>query len=174
MRYNPPHAAPPLLCACAVVLALASPAAAQTGANVLLVANANSPDSLRIAEAYARARAVPQDQVIRIKVDPAADEVDRDMYDGDIEAPIADWLTKNFAQDRILYIVLTKGVPLRVKGTTGREHDLQRRLRARPAVPPGLTGVTALVAGPMLNPYSRPTAPILTAPSPPSTPSSPC
>ena len=46
--------------------------------------------------------------------------MDRDTFDGDIQAPIADWLTKNFAQDRILYIVLTKGVPLRVKGTTGR------------------------------------------------------
>ncbi len=144
----------PLLCACALVLALASPASAQTGANVLLVANANSPDSLRIAEAYARARAVPQDQVIRIKVDPAADEVDRDTYDGDIEAPIADWLTKNFAQDRILYIVLTKGVPLRVKGTTGREGTISSVDSELALLYRRLTGVTALVAGPMLNPYS--------------------
>jgi len=30
-------------------------------------------------------------------------------------------LTGNFAQDRILYIVLTKGIPLRVNGTSGQD-----------------------------------------------------
>lgn len=130
-----------------------SPALAQSGANVLLVANANSAESLRVAEAYARARAVPQDQVLRIKVDAAADEVDRDTYDHDIQAPIADWLTRNFAQDRILYIVLTKGVPLRVKGTAGREGTTSSVDSELAVLYRRLTGVTALVPGPVPNPY---------------------
>ena len=37
-----------------------------------------------------------------------------------IQAPIARWLARNAAFDRILYIVLTKGIPLRVMGTAGR------------------------------------------------------
>ncbi len=138
------------LCA---LLALASAASAQSGANVLLVANANSPDSIRIAEAYARARAVPQDQLLRIKVDAAADEVERDAYDRDIQAPISDWLTRNFAQDRILYIVLTKGVPLRVKGTTGRDGTISSVDSELAVLYRRLTGVTALVPGPLPNPY---------------------
>ena len=36
-----------------------------------------------------------------------------------IEEPIADWLMAHRLQDQILYIVLTKGIPLRIDGTTG-------------------------------------------------------
>ena len=49
-----------------VLVASASAALAQSGANVLVVANGASADSIRIAEHYARARAVPQDQLLRL------------------------------------------------------------------------------------------------------------
>ena len=43
------------------------------------------------------------------------------QYERQIERPIAEWITSHAAQDRILYIVLIKGVPLRIAGTPGRQ-----------------------------------------------------
>ena len=103
-----------------LLLLSASPAAAQSGANVLLVVNDASPDGARIAAHYARVRNVPPDQVCRISVD-AIDEIDRPAYNARIQEPIAAWLRARAAHDRILYIVLTKGVPLRIAGTAGRD-----------------------------------------------------
>ena len=37
------------------------------------------------------------------------------------EPQCAAWLGRQGAQDRILYIVLTKGLPLRIDGTAGRQ-----------------------------------------------------
>ena len=87
---------------------------------MLPLVNGTSADSMRIGEHSARTRGVPQAQVLRIKVDAAADEIERAVFDAQIQTPIADWLRKNSAQDRILFIVLTKGIPLRVRKTTGR------------------------------------------------------
>ena len=113
-----PRSAPAFLSLLAALAA--SPALAQSGANVLVVANGNSSDSVRVAEHYLRTRAIPESQLVRLKVDPAADEVTREVFDRDIQGPIVTWLSSHAAQDRILYIVLTKGVPLRIKGTSGR------------------------------------------------------
>ena len=137
-----------------------SPALAQSGANVLLVANEASADSGAIAAHYARVRGVPPDQVLRLKVD-ATDEIDRGTFNAQVQAPIAAWLRQHAALDRILYIVLAKGIPLRVAGTPGRDGTtasvdseltlLYRRLVGRP---PALSGRFA-------NPYflgARPVA----------------
>ena len=108
--------------------------------------------SATIAAHYARARGVPQDNRVHITIDPK-DEVTRADYERLIEAPIAQWIARNAAQDRILYIVLTKGVPLRIARHRGpRRHHRQRRFGAdaalsqddRRAVP---------AAGTMANPY---------------------
>jgi uncharacterized protein (TIGR03790 family) len=136
-------------------LALSVPATAQaqSGANVLLVANAGSPDSLRLAEAYARTRSVPREHLVSVALDPGVEEVDRGVYERQIESPVAQWLTRNSAQDRILYIVLMKGVPLRIKGTPGRSGttasvDSELTLLYR-----RLTGASPIVAGSIANPY---------------------
>jgi len=63
-----------LFLACLSLL-LASPAAAQSGANVLLVVNESSADSGRIAEHYARVRSEPHVQRTPGRVDDR--EVDR-------------------------------------------------------------------------------------------------
>jgi uncharacterized protein (TIGR03790 family) len=132
---------------------LAAPAVAQTGDNVLLVVNQTAPDSIRVAERYARVRGVPQTQVLRITVDGAADEIDRSVFDSQIQSPIAAWIRRNSAQDRILYIVLTKGVPLRIRGTSGRDGtqasvDSELTLLYR-----RLTGEEPPLVGSLANPY---------------------
>ena len=99
-----------------VLSVIASVAAGQTGVNVLVVANESAPGSLRIAERYVERRALPPEQLVRLRL-PAAEEVSRADYERRIQAPIEAWLSAHQAQDRILYIVLTKGVPFRVGGT---------------------------------------------------------
>ena len=140
----------------------ASPTFAQTGANVLLVVNGTSPDSARIAEHYARVRSVPPEQVLRIEVE-AADEIDRAVFNTQIQAPIANWLQKRIAQDRILYIVLTKGVPLRVKGTSGREGTTASVDSELTLLYQRMVGLVPAIDGRVLNPYFLDATPVAQA-----------
>ena len=127
---------------------------AQSAENILLVLNESSPISLEVGQYYAEKRGVPRDNILRLKT-PADDSIERAVYERQIENPIAGWLYRNFAQDRILYIVLTKGIPLRVAGTSGAdgtvasvdsELTLLYRKMAGQSVPP---------AGRVDNPYFR-------------------
>jgi uncharacterized protein (TIGR03790 family) len=144
------HRTLPLL-ACLFLVA-AAPALAQSGANVLLVVNEAAPDAGRIAEHYARARSVPSDQVLRVKVE-TADEIDRTVFAAQIQAPIATWLKQHAAQDRILYIVLTKGIPLRVKGSSGRDGTVASVDSELTLLYRRLAGGTPPVTGLLDNPY---------------------
>jgi uncharacterized protein (TIGR03790 family) len=130
----------------------ASSAFAQSGANVLLVVNDASTDSGRIAEHYARVRSVPPDQVIRVKVD-VADEIDRTVFNAQIQAPITTWLRQHAAQDRILYIVLTKGIPLRIKGSPGRDGTIASVDSELTLLYQRLVGHDPTVVGRLANPY---------------------
>jgi uncharacterized protein (TIGR03790 family) len=141
------------LLALAALAFTASPALAQSGDNVLLVVNESSAESGRIAEAYARTRGVPQTQLLRITVDAAADEIERAVFDAQIQAPIAEWIRRNSAQDRILFIVLTKGIPLRIKGTSGRGGTLASVDSELTLLYRRLAGTDAPLSGPLANPY---------------------
>ncbi len=100
-------------------LNVTSTATGQTAGNVAVVINENSPASVRIGEYYSRKRAVPPSNIIRIRTS-MADSISRPGYATSIEGPIAEALARHALQDRILYIVLTKGVPLRIMGSEGR------------------------------------------------------
>jgi uncharacterized protein (TIGR03790 family) len=125
---------------------------AQSAQNILLILNETSPVSLDVGQYYAEKRGIPPDNILRLRA-PADESIDRALYSRLIEGPIAGWLTRDFAQDRILYLVLTKGVPLRISGTYGQEGTvasvdseltlLYRKLAGQ-AVPP---------AGRVANPY---------------------
>lgn len=140
------------------VSGLPTPARAITPYQVLVVANQRSDLSERIGEYYREARSIPRDQVVRIDTDPR-EEVEREPFIREIEQPIAAHLLRHQLADRILVIVLTKGVPLKIRGTAGRDGTqasvdseltlLYRRLVRRP-VP---------LEGRVANPYFRPGAP---------------
>ena len=102
------------------LLLVAQPGRAQTAENVLVVVNADSPASVQIGEYYAKVRQVSENHVVRLHT-PATEAVSRAVYGQTIEVPIAAALARQALQDRILYIVLTKGVPLRIEGTGGRD-----------------------------------------------------
>jgi uncharacterized protein (TIGR03790 family) len=105
--------------AAVLLMALAcGPAWAQSAANVLLVVNQDSPESVEIGNYYAAVRGIPSGQIVRISA-PVTDSLSRFAFDTKIQMPIASFLAKHLLQDQVLYIVLTKGVPLRVEGTDG-------------------------------------------------------
>ena len=86
---------------------------AQTPAEVLVVVNRRSVTSREIGEYYIHKRGIPLANLCGI--DTAPDEtIERPVYDKEIEAPVAEFLKKQGLQEKILYIVLTSGVPLRI------------------------------------------------------------
>lgn len=92
--------------------------AADDPASVLVVANAASAVSLRLAAAYATARSIPPGNMVRIEA-PLAEEIDRQTFEADILTPLQDHLWRSRTVERIVYIVLMKGVPLKISGSDG-------------------------------------------------------
>ena len=134
------------------VCVAAAPAGAQTPASVLVVANSQAAGSVDIAQRYVTARKVPADHLLQIKT-VTTPAISRRDFELDIATPIVNWLSAHSAQDRILYIVLTRGVPLRVDGTAGRSGtsasvDSELTLLYR-----RMTGAFTPVNGPVPNPY---------------------
>ena len=126
---------------------------AQSGANVLVLANEALPSSVEIAEYYVQRRQVPADQLLKIRTS-VADQVSRQEFERTIQNPIRVWLARTGAQDRILYVVLTKGIPLRIAGqgggrtTTIASVDSELTLLYR-----RMTGQAVSPAGNVPNPY---------------------
>src|SRR5688572_11242122 len=100
------------------LLAVSHRASAQAAENVLLIINSNSRVSEEIGQYYAQKRQIPTSNIVRLPM-PVEEEVSLDVHLSQIERPIYEWLRTANAQDRILYIVLTKDVPLRIAGTSG-------------------------------------------------------
>ncbi len=137
-----------------IILALlvSAPLYAQTADNVLLIVNEANAISTDVGNYYAQKRSIPSSNILRIKTS-ADDNITRDEFERQIDLPIRVWLTRNFAQDRILYIVLTKGIPIRIIGTEGKDGttasvDSELTLLYRK-----LMGQTVQPAGPVNNPY---------------------
>ena len=136
----------------ALLLGNLSAASAQDGSNVLVAVEATNATSQRIAAHYVRARGIPAENVVTLRTS-AAEEVTRAQYEREIEGPIGAWIRRHAMQDRILYIVLTKGVPVRITGSAGRDGtsasvDSELTLLYRK-----LLGTRIASAGPVRNPY---------------------
>jgi uncharacterized protein (TIGR03790 family) len=136
------------------LLGISSTTWAQDGTNVLLVVNTGSAVSARVAARYVHTRAIPPENVVRLKTD-TDDEITREQYEREIEQPISQWITRQSAEDRILYIVLTKGMPLRIRGTTGRNGTVASVDSELTLLYRRLVGVRVPTLGPSSNPYFR-------------------
>jgi uncharacterized protein (TIGR03790 family) len=139
-------------CALAGQLGASSTTWAQDGSNVLVVINTASAASERVAAHYVRARSIPGENVVRVATD-TGDEIDREQYEREIERPIGEWIARHSAQDRILYIVLTKGIPLRIPGTTGRNGAVASVDSELTLLYRRLVGLRSPSVGPSPNPY---------------------
>src|SRR4029077_13755545 len=118
----------------------------------LVVVNSASPASQQIGDRYARVRAIPGDNILRLPIE-TSEEISRQTYERQIERPIATWFNRSSAHDRILYIVLTKGVPLRVAGSSGRTGTVARVDSELTLLYRKLLGITIAPQGSIPNPF---------------------
>ena len=84
--------------------------------HLLVIENLQSPTSQAIAAYYTGLR--PLARLLTIDV-VEQETVNRTTFDNDIRIPIENYLVNNGLQDEIWYIVTTKGVPLRISGSSG-------------------------------------------------------
>jgi uncharacterized protein (TIGR03790 family) len=145
-----------------VALAASRSANGQTAENVAVIINEASPASIRVGEHYVARRGVPAANVIRIRTS-TADEITREAFGASIESPIGEAIRKHSLHDRVLYLVLTKGIPLRVTGSSGLEGtsasvDSELTLLYRK-----MSGLAVPIRGPVENPYHLGTRPIAEA-----------
>lgn len=144
------------LCAAAIAVSalfVGVPCAfAQSAENVAVVINDNSSDSQKIGAAYARARSLPESNVLHIRTSPD-ETVDRLIFTRTIEQPIAAAISRGRLQDRILYLVLTKGIPIRVTGTRGANGTVASVDSELTLLYRKLAGTAVSPEGPIANPY---------------------
>jgi uncharacterized protein (TIGR03790 family) len=81
---------------------------------VLVVRNVESSSSKRIVAYYVQKRGIPADNVVDIEVAPN-EEIPVNTYGMQIESVVKSYLRSMKMRDRIDFIVVTKGVPLRIK-----------------------------------------------------------
>jgi uncharacterized protein (TIGR03790 family) len=136
----------------ALLAVLPATTRAQSAANVLLVVNDADLSSVEIGEHYAKARALPVNHVVHIKP-PVLDVMTRLEYERTIEGPLGQWIAKHRLQDQVLYIVLTKGIPLRIAGTTGREGSTASVDSELTLLYRKLVGTASPTSGRVPNPY---------------------
>jgi uncharacterized protein (TIGR03790 family) len=98
-----------------LLLAATAPLAAQSAENVLLVVNQSDASSREIGDYYRSRRSIPQKNVCTIAT-PPNEEIQWAVYQQQIEKPIGDCLKKNGLVEKVLYIVTTLGVPLKIDG----------------------------------------------------------
>ena len=91
----------------------------QVPENVLVVENRSSAVSRTIGAYYARRRAIPSANVCRIEA-PESEEIGRWVYDNQVERGVRECLEQGRLVEKVLYIVTTMGVPLKIVGSGGR------------------------------------------------------
>ena len=140
---------------CILIVAFATSLAAQTapgGESVLLIVNRNSDISLRIGEMYARRRGVPAENVCRIRA-PSGEQISRQEFADDLEAGVLRCLERSRDRASILYLLTTKGVPLRIGGDGGRQASAASVDSELALAPRRLRGERISAPGRVENPY---------------------
>lgn len=120
-------------CAAAVVLALAGAAGTlcasdtitSAGTDVLLVYDAGSDASARVAEAYASARHVAPSHVVALDLGDASgrEEISRGEFEGAVLEPLAAWWRACARSELPRFVALSRALPLRVSGSADRDGD---------------------------------------------------
>src|SRR5262245_42202811 len=83
-----------VLLICALVHHVSSARAELSGNQVVIVANANSQDSLRVAQHYARRREIPLHHIVKLNL-PREETISRADYEREVVTPIRQMLQKN-------------------------------------------------------------------------------
>lgn len=89
--------------------------------NVLVVMNVNSPDSVSVGKYYASKRGIPAKLICKIDC-PTDEQIKQEVFEKSIRDPIRKFMSDAGLKDRIDYIVLTKGIPIRAYNSKSDEH----------------------------------------------------
>ena len=125
---------------------------AQSPENVAVVINDSSPESQRIGQAYAAARSIPDSNVFHVRT-ATEETISRDLFQRTVHGPLALAITRSRLQDRILYIVLTKGMPLRIAGSQGQAGSVASVDSELTLLYRRMSGRLDKPEGPIPNPY---------------------
>ncbi len=136
------------------ILGMTAALEAITPSEILIVANRNSHASKSIAAHYMAARHLAAGQLLMIDVDDR-EEISRDVYNSRIATPIANYLRRQGWVERVLAIVTTSGVPLKISGTPGPNGTAASVDSELAALYADLHGAPHPLAGPRPNPYFR-------------------
>lgn len=136
----------------ALIASVAATLLAQKPENVLVVVNESSALSKTIGEYYVLRRGVPLANVCRLKV-TSTEDIARPDYDRMIAAPVASYLRSQHLEEKILYIVTTSDVPLRIAGTDGLTGDMAAVDSELALLYGDIHGDRHALAGPRRNPF---------------------
>ena len=89
---------------------------------VLVVVNQSSALSRQIGDYYAQRRHIPATNVCRISAS-TDEEISRSTYDREVVQPVQNCLRVRRLIEKILYIVTTAGVPLKIRGEISLSGD---------------------------------------------------
>jgi len=92
--------------------------AGQPPDSVLIVVNQPSALSRQIGEYYAERRHIPSANICRLNAS-TNEEISRSDFDETVAHPIQNYLRGHNLTEKVLYIVTTAGVPLKVRGNLG-------------------------------------------------------
>ena len=95
---------------------------AQPPSSVLIVVNQPSALSRQIGEYYATRRHIPASNICRLNA-AANEEISRSEFDNQVARPIGNYLRAHNLIEKILYIVTTAGVPLKIQGNLGQSGE---------------------------------------------------
>ncbi len=115
---------------------------------VLVVANQESVESVEIAAYYRQKRSIPRTNLLMISC-TSKEDVSPGEYSDQIEKPIREAIKKS--RDRIDFIVLTKGVPIRISNSM--QGSVDARLGAMNLAIPDYDGRDEEDLKKALNPY---------------------
>jgi len=121
----------------------ANSAVALEPAEVAVLVNKNSADSVKLGEYYAEKRGVPKNQILALDL-PMDEDLARSRYADYVVPTVRQWLTDNKLQDRIRCIVTTYGIPLRVNRRVPTEDEKALLNEATRALDASLAHLTEL------------------------------
>jgi uncharacterized protein (TIGR03790 family) len=91
---------------------------------LLLIVNANEPQSRPLADFYAEARLVPRDQICTLNL-PTTDQIPFEVYEHQVLAPVRAFLRDHNLQDKIRCLVTFYGMPLRLQNRAPSPQEKQ-------------------------------------------------
>ena len=102
----------------------------ERSAQVLVIYKANDKDSENIALAYKKARAIPDKNLLALRITSTGEEMPTNEYWSEIVKPVKEHIEKN--KLNINFLLLIRGVPIRLDDGAGYSVDASLMLDAHP------------------------------------------